>query len=119
MSFRLTKECRLNNRRNWGSTSIEHGWPAKRPMHHQRIDQEARYRTMGLTRLRHPSVIARGEQTMTLCDYWVSNENPRLLPVIASRTRVATTTGQFLLSVNGSPVAWTDPHGTTLEWIIC
>jgi hypothetical protein len=60
-----------------------------------------------------------GEQTMTLCDYWVSNENPRLLPVIASRTRVATTTGQFLLSVNGSPVAWTDPHGTTLEWIIC
>ncbi|HVT26710.1 MAG TPA: DUF2332 domain-containing protein [Lacipirellulaceae bacterium] len=58
-----------------------------------------------------------GERAMALCDYWVSNENPRLLPQIAGRAGEASMPGQYLLSVNGSPVAWTDPHGTTLEWL--
>jgi len=25
--------------------------------------------------------------------------------------------GRFLLSVNGTPVAWTDPHGRSIDWI--
>lgn len=25
--------------------------------------------------------------------------------------------GNFLLAMNGEPVAWTDPHGAALEWI--
>ena len=25
--------------------------------------------------------------------------------------------GRFLLSVNGSPVAWTEPHGAAIDWI--
>jgi hypothetical protein len=58
-----------------------------------------------------------GERAMSLCDYWVSNENHRLLPTIANRAGETAIPGQFLLSVNGSPVAWTDPHGAALEWI--
>jgi hypothetical protein len=25
--------------------------------------------------------------------------------------------GRFLLSVNGAPVAWSDPHGSSIDWI--
>lgn len=58
-----------------------------------------------------------GERAMTLCDYWISNENPRLLPEVAHRAATIAAPGQFLLSVNGLPVAWADPHGTELAWM--
>ena len=54
---------------------------------------------------------------MSLSDYWVSNEAPRLLPMIAGQAKNSQTQARYLLSVNGSPVAWTDPHGAALEWI--
>jgi hypothetical protein len=45
---------------------------------------------------------------------WVSNEIPHIfsgeLPVPRPR-------GAFLLSVDGAPTAWTDPHGAWIEWI--
>ncbi len=47
---------------------------------------------------------------------WISNEWPDVFPDIASKAG-ATPNGMFLLSVNGEPVAWTPPHGQTLEWI--
>jgi hypothetical protein len=53
----------------------------------------------------------------TLCPYWVSNEAPQILPDIAQRTVGSGAKESFLLSANGIPVAWTDPHGATLEWI--
>ena len=56
-------------------------------------------------------------RVMPLCQYWISNESPRVFPDIASRTLTTGTSGNFLLSVNGSPVAWTDPHGASIEWI--
>ena len=52
----------------------------------------------------------------TLCDFWVANEAPRVLPDIAARTAPGTE-GRFLLSVNGAPAGWTDPHGASIEWI--
>jgi hypothetical protein len=58
-----------------------------------------------------------GERAMSLCDYWISNESPRMLPMIARRAGEAGARGRYLLSVNGAPVAWTDPHGSALEWI--
>jgi hypothetical protein len=58
-----------------------------------------------------------GERAMSMCDYWISNENPRLLPTIAARTGRVPSPGRYLLSVNGVPTAWTDPHGTRIEWI--
>jgi hypothetical protein len=57
-----------------------------------------------------------GDRAMSLCDYWIANENPRLLQNIAARVGVAAPPGRYMLSVNGSPVAWADPHGTGLDW---
>jgi hypothetical protein len=51
------------------------------------------------------------------CDYWVSNEAPRALMDIAARAPAQPPRERFILAVNGVPVAWTDPHGTTVEWI--
>ncbi len=52
-----------------------------------------------------------------LCDYWVSNEAPRVLPDVAARSLAHPPPNRFILAVNGAPVAWTDPHGAALEWI--
>lgn len=54
---------------------------------------------------------------MRLSPYWVSNEFRRVFPSIATRAGESRPPGRFLLSVNGSPAAWTDPHGASLEWI--
>jgi hypothetical protein len=52
-----------------------------------------------------------------LCDYWIANETPRVFPDTAGRAGPEGPKGSFLLSVNGVPVAWTDPHGACLDWI--
>ncbi|HEY4174215.1 MAG TPA: DUF2332 family protein, partial [Rhodopila sp.] len=57
------------------------------------------------------------ERAMSLCQFWIANETPRVFPDIASRTGTPPRPGDFLLSVNGSPVAWTDPHGGAIDWI--
>ena len=53
----------------------------------------------------------------SLCDFWISNESPRVLPEIAARAGKQGPKGRFLMSVNGVPVGWTDPHGASLDWI--
>jgi hypothetical protein len=53
----------------------------------------------------------------SMCDYWVSNEGPDVLPDVAARAPGQPRRDRFLLAVNGAPVAWSDPHGTALEWI--
>jgi hypothetical protein len=53
----------------------------------------------------------------SLSDVWISNEAPRVFPDIAARAGTPGPPGHFLLAVNGTPVAWTDPHGASLEWI--
>jgi len=52
-----------------------------------------------------------------LCDFWIANETPRVLPDIAGRAGPEGPKGSFLLSVNGAPMAWADPHGAWLDWI--
>jgi hypothetical protein len=52
----------------------------------------------------------------SLCQYWLSNEAPRAVPELASAAQVNDSRGRFLLCVNGVPMAWTDPHGASLEW---
>jgi hypothetical protein len=47
---------------------------------------------------------------------WISNEWPYVFPTIARKAEVERR-GMFLMSVDGRPVAWTTPHGQTLEWI--
>jgi hypothetical protein len=55
--------------------------------------------------------------TPTLCDYWISNEASRVFPSIDARLSTPIPSGRFLLSVNGKPVATTDPHGSSLDWL--
>jgi len=49
---------------------------------------------------------------------WVSNEVPGVFPSIRDRLSRRGPRGAFLLSVNDAPVAWTDPHGGWIEWIV-
>jgi len=54
-------------------------------------------------------------QAADMADYWISNERPQAFPEIAQA--MPSTGAGFLLSVNGMPTAWTDPHGATIDWI--
>ena|SRR5258708_27497820 len=67
-----------------------------------------------------PSAVEREEFARSvglLCDFWIANETPRVLPDIAARAGREGPKGAFLMSVNGVPVAWTDPHGASVDWI--
>jgi hypothetical protein len=48
---------------------------------------------------------------------WISLEAPFVFPEIAARAPRPAPPGAFLLSVNGQPVAWTDPHGAWIDWL--
>lgn len=45
---------------------------------------------------------------------WISNESPDLL---AQDMGEPWPHGRFLLARDGRPVAWTDPHGTAIDWL--
>ena len=50
---------------------------------------------------------------------WISNEGASVLPEVRGSVpddELAEHEGQFLLSRDSRPVAWTDPHGSWLEW---
>ncbi len=49
---------------------------------------------------------------------WISNEPPTLFPVATQRLNKPWPLGHFLLSMNQQPIAWTDPHGVSLDWIV-
>jgi len=48
---------------------------------------------------------------------WISNEPPELCPDATQGLSKPWPLGLFLLSMNGRPMAWTDPHGASLDWI--
>ena len=47
---------------------------------------------------------------------WISNEAPGVFPSIAEKAPPAPARGRFLLARNGTPVAWTGPHGQSIDW---
>jgi hypothetical protein len=53
----------------------------------------------------------------THCPCWIANEAPRVFPEHAAGAGDAPSAGHFLMAVNGAPVAWTDPHGASMQWI--
>lgn len=55
------------------------------------------------------------EKAMKLADYWIANESPLVLPRYAPEEK-APSAGSFMLSLNGRPVAWTNPHGASIVW---
>ncbi|KZL13952.1 DUF2332 domain-containing protein [Pseudovibrio sp. Ad26] len=49
--------------------------------------------------------------------HWISNEAPGVLPQLADKVSGPRPSGRFLLCENGTPRAWTGPHGQSVEWI--
>jgi len=47
---------------------------------------------------------------------WISNEVPSVFPDIAKAAPPASQRGRLLLAINGSAVAWTGPHGESIDW---
>ncbi len=48
---------------------------------------------------------------------WLSNEPPGVFPAIAAQAPSAPAPGFFLLAQDGKPLAWTGPHGQSIQWI--
>lgn len=47
---------------------------------------------------------------------WICNEAPSVFPQFAQNAPPPPGARHFLLTVNGKPVAWTDPHGRSIDW---
>jgi hypothetical protein len=47
---------------------------------------------------------------------WISNEAPGVFPAIAARAPRTDRQDRFLLAINGKPMAWTGPHGQSIDW---
>jgi hypothetical protein len=47
---------------------------------------------------------------------WISNEAPSVFPSFAESAPPAPGAGSFLLAVDGRPLAWTGPHGQSIDW---
>ena len=47
---------------------------------------------------------------------WISNEAPTVFPNIAKNALLPARPGLFLLAIDGGAVAWTAPHGESIDW---
>lgn len=61
---------------------------------------------------------ARFAKTVSSMDaVWIANEGAGLIPGIPEQTIAERPSGDdFLMCVDGRPVAWTDGHGTWIDW---
>lgn len=48
---------------------------------------------------------------------WLANESPRAIPGVPAEHDAVLARDAFVLARNGAPIAWTDPHGTWVEWL--
>jgi hypothetical protein len=48
---------------------------------------------------------------------WVANEGARNIPGVAEPREPHPDPAAFLLCVDAEPVAWTDGHGTWIDWL--
>ena len=58
-------------------------------------------------------------QVHTTPGHWISNEGPQVIPGIGDLApgRHATTGSPFLMALDGRPVAWSGPHGQSIEML--
>jgi hypothetical protein len=47
---------------------------------------------------------------------WISNEAPSVFPELVGTAPPPPAPGHFLLAVDGKAVAWTGPHGQSIDW---
>ena len=62
-----------------------------------------------------PERLAFGQDVMRAKAVWISNEAPNVVRGAGSMVGTPPRQGAFLLSVDGIPTAWTDPHGGWIE----
>jgi hypothetical protein len=48
---------------------------------------------------------------------WIANEAPRMIPGVSAEPSAHADPAAFLLCVDAKPVAWTDGHGTWIDWL--
>ena len=48
---------------------------------------------------------------------WVTNEAPGVAGAPPATSPPADVVGPFVLARDGQPVAWTDPHGASIDWL--
>jgi hypothetical protein len=48
---------------------------------------------------------------------WISNEAPGLFSFPTTRATPRPPGGRFVMTVDGKPVAWTGPHGQSIDWV--
>lgn len=48
---------------------------------------------------------------------WISNESPGVLPELAAKLNEPPPPNQFLLCIDGEPLAVTAPHGQSIRWL--
>ncbi len=48
---------------------------------------------------------------------WISNESPAVFPAVAAKLDREPPGDRFLLAVDGVPVAFTGPHGQSIDWL--
>ena len=48
---------------------------------------------------------------------WISNEVPGVFPSFATAASLSPARGRFLMMLDGTAVAWTGPHGQSIDWL--
>jgi hypothetical protein len=58
------------------------------------------------------------ETVRALPGHWIANEGPRVLPSVGRRLPRSASEDRaaFVLALDGQPVAFTGPHGQSLDW---
>ncbi len=70
-----------------------------------------------LAYLARPDRVQFRETMHALGATWICNESPEVVSDMITAQHLPAKPDSFLLSVNERPVAWTDPHGRSIEWI--
>jgi hypothetical protein len=70
-----------------------------------------------LTYLERPDRLRFRESLRATAATWISNEAPQIVSAIVEAPPLPHPSGSFLLTVDGQPKAWTDPHGRSIQWI--
>jgi hypothetical protein len=70
-----------------------------------------------LAYLERPDRLRFRESLRATAATWISNEAPQIVSDIVEEPPLPHPSGSFLLTVDGHPKAWTDPHGRSIQWI--
>jgi hypothetical protein len=70
-----------------------------------------------LAYLERPDRLRFRESLRGMVATWISNEAPQIVSEIVEESPLPHPSGSFLLTVDGQPKAWANPHGRSIQWI--